>query len=71
VNETQKTVTGEVRLKLYKGNVTNAGVTSPHSLWSEAYATFDEEDVFDQQDSAGFINLFGLSVKMRAMVGKQ
>ena len=68
VNETQKTVTGEVRLKLYKGNVTNAGVRSPHSLWSEAFATFDEDDVFDQGDSEGFIHLFGLSVKLRAML---
>jgi len=68
VDETQKTVTGEVKLKLYKGNVTNAGVRSPFSLWSEAFATFDEDDVYDQGDSEGFINLFGLSVKLRAML---
>jgi len=68
VNETQKSVTGEVKLKLYKGNVTSAGVKSPHSLWSEAFATFDEDDVYDQGDSEGFINLFGLSVKLKAML---
>ena len=68
VNVTQQNVTGEVKLKLYKGNITSAGVTSPHSLWSEAFATFNEDDVFDQGDSKGFVNLFGLSVKLRAML---
>jgi len=68
VDVTQENVTGEVRLKLYKGNIINAGVTSPYSLWSEAMATFDGDDVYDQNDSAGFINLFGLSMKVRAMM---
>ena len=67
VDVTQQWVTGDVRLKLYKGNIINAGVTSPYSLWSEAFATFDEDDVYNQKDSAGFINLFGLGVKLRAM----
>ncbi len=68
VDETQKTVTGEVTLKLYKGNMINAGVTSPYSLYSEEIATFDEDHVYDQADSAGFINLFGLPIKVRAML---
>ncbi|MCR5141246.1 MAG: argininosuccinate synthase [Ruminococcus sp.] len=66
VTETQKTVTGDVRLKLYKGNIINAGVTSPYTLYDEEVATFDEDDVYDQKDSAGFINLFGLPIKVRA-----
>ncbi|MDR2752814.1 MAG: argininosuccinate synthase [Oscillospiraceae bacterium] len=71
VNVTQERVTGDVRLKLYKGNIVNAGVTSPHSLWSEAFATFDEDDVYDQADSAGFINLFGLSMKVQALLSQK
>lgn len=72
VDETQKTVTGDVKLKLYKGNIINAGVTSPHSLYSEAIATFGEDDVYDQADSAGFINLFGLPIKVKALLeGKE
>ncbi|MDR3312993.1 MAG: argininosuccinate synthase [Oscillospiraceae bacterium] len=70
VAKTQETVTGEVRLKLYKGNIINAGVTSPHSLWSEAFATFDGDNVYDQNDSAGFINLFGLPIKVRALLAQ-
>ena len=66
VTETQKTVTGDVRLKLYKGNIINAGVTSPYTLYDEEVATFDEDNVYDQKDSAGFINLFGLPIKVRA-----
>jgi argininosuccinate synthase len=66
VDETQKTVTGEVKLKLYKGNIINAGVTSPNSLYDEDIATFSEDDVYDQADSAGFINLFGLPIKVKA-----
>ncbi len=66
VDETQKTVTGTVKLKLYKGNIIDAGVTSPYSLYDEAVATFDEDDVYDQNDSAGFIHLFGLPIKVRA-----
>ena len=68
VTETQKTVTGDVKLKLYKGNIINAGVTSPFSLYSEEIATFGEDEVYDQKDSAGFINLFGLPIKVQAMV---
>ncbi len=66
VDSTQKTVTGEVKLKLYKGNIINAGVTSPYSLYDPEVATFDEDDVYDQKDSAGFINLFGLPIKVQA-----
>lgn len=68
VDETQKTVTGEVKLKLYKGNIINAGVTSPYSLYSEEIATFGEDDVYDQMDSKGFINLFGLPIKVKAQM---
>ena len=66
VTETQKTVTGDVRLKLYKGNIINAGVTSPYTLYDEEVATFDEDHVYNQKDSAGFINLFGLPIKVKA-----
>jgi len=66
VTETQKTVTGEVKLKLYKGNIINAGVTSPYTLYDEEIATFDEDEVYDQNDSAGFINLYGLPIKVKA-----
>lgn len=68
VDSTQKTVTGDVKLKLYKGNITNAGVTSPYSLYDEDIATFAEDDVYDQMDSQGFINLFGLPIKVKAMM---
>ena len=64
--ETQKTVTGEVKLKLYKGNIINAGVKSPYTLYDEEVATFDEDNVYNQADAVGFINLFGLPVKVRA-----
>ncbi len=67
VDSTQQTVTGDVTLKLYKGNLINAGVTSPYSLYNEEIATFDEDHVYNQADSAGFINLFGLPIKVRAM----
>lgn len=66
VDSTQETVTGDVKLKLYKGNIIDAGVTSPYSLYDEAIATFDEDEVYDQKDSAGFINLFGLPIKVQA-----
>ena len=66
VTSTQQTVTGTVKLKLYKGNVINAGVTSPYSLYDEEVATFDEDHVYDQKDAGGFINLYGLSMKVRA-----
>jgi len=68
VDKTQETVTGDVKIKLYKGNITPASVTSPYSLYSEEVATFGEDDVYDQKDSAGFINLFGLPIKVRAML---
>ena len=68
VDSTQETVTGDVKLKLYKGNITNAGVTSPYSLYDEDIATFAEDDVYDQMDSQGFINLFGLPIKVKAMM---
>jgi len=71
VDETQKTVNGTVKLKLYKGNIINAGVTSPDSLYDEGIATFGEDEVYNQQDSAGFINLFGLPIKVRAMKNKK
>ncbi len=70
VAETQKTVTGDVTLKLYKGNIINAGVTSPYSLYSEEIATFGEDHVYNQKDSAGFINLFGLPIAARATLLK-
>ena len=70
VDSTQQTVTGEVKLKLYKGNIIDAGVTSPYSLYNSDMATFDEDEVYDQADSAGFINLFGLPIKVRAMARK-
>ena len=68
VNETQKTVSGTVRLKLYKGNVSPAGAKSPYSLYSEEFATFGEDEVYNHQDAEGFINLFGLPLKVRAMI---
>ena len=70
VTETQKTVTGEVKLKLYKGNIINAGVTSPYSLYSEEIATFGEDHVYDQKNAAGFISLFGLPIAARATLLK-
>ncbi len=71
IDKTQETVTGDVRLKLYKGNIINAGVTSPYSLYDEEIATFDEDEVYDQNDSAGFINLFGLPIKVKAMLDEK
>ena len=67
VDKTQETVTGKVRLKLYEGNMINAGVWSKNSLYSEEIATFGESD-YDQKDSAGFINLYGLPIKVQAIV---
>ena len=75
VSKTQETVTGEVKLKLYKGNIVNAGMTSPYSLYSEEYATFGEDGVYNQKDAEGFINLFGLPTvvnsKMHSSINKQ
>ena len=68
VDETQKTVTGTVKLKLYKGNIISAGSTSPYSLYNEEFVTFGEDDVYNQTDAEGFINLFGLPLKMRALM---
>ncbi len=67
VDSTQQTVTGEVKVKLYKGNVIHAGTTSPYTLYSEEMATFEEDQSYDQMDSQGFINLFGLPLKVRAL----
>lgn len=71
VDETQKLVTGTVRMKLYKGNAVAVGVKSPYSLYSEEYATFGEDQVYDQKDSAGFINLVGLPLVVRANMLKK
>ncbi len=67
VESTQQTTTGSVKLKLYKGNIINAGTTSPYSLYSEEFATFDEDNVYNQADATGFINLFGLPIKVKAL----
>ena len=69
VNVTEENVSGTVRLKLYKGNVIIAGRKSPHSLYREDYASFGEEDVYNQQDAEGFIQLFGLPMKVEALLG--
>ena len=71
VDKTQETVTGKVKLKLYKGNIIKAGVWSDYSLYSEEIATFGEDHVYNQADSAGFINLYGLPIKVAAMVAKK
>ena len=68
VQSTQQHVTGTVKLKLYKGNIIIAGRKSPYSLYREELATFGEEDVYDQADAKGFINLFGLPLKVRSLV---
>ncbi|MCD7760321.1 MAG: argininosuccinate synthase, partial [Clostridiales bacterium] len=66
VDKTQEYVTGTVRVKLYKGNIIPAGMTSPYSLYSENLATFDESD-YNQKDAEGFINLWGLPTKVQAL----
>lgn len=68
VDETQKTVTGTVRLKLYKGNVMSAGAKSPYSLYSQEYVTFGADEVYNQSDATGFITLFGLPLTVRALM---
>ena len=68
VDKTQENVTGKVRIKLYKGNMIKAGAWSDYSLYSEEIATFGEDNVYNQADSAGFINLFGLPIKVQAQV---
>lgn len=70
VNETQKTVTGSVRLKLFKGNIYSAGIKSPFSLYNEKLVTFGAGGDYNQADATGFINLFGLPLKVRALVNK-
>ncbi len=71
VRSTEQTLTGAVRLKLYKGNIIMAGRKSPYSLYREDYATFGEEDVYNQEDAVGFIKLFGLPLKVRALLNME
>ena len=71
VDKTQETVTGKVGLKLYKGNIIPNGLESPYSLYSVKTASFDEDDEYDQKDSAGFINLYALPTKIRAKMEKK
>ena len=72
VNKTQETVTGDVKLKLYKGNVMNAGITSPYTLYDETVASFgDDGGAYNQKDAAGFINLFGLPLKVKALLDQK
>lgn len=68
IDKTQETCSGEVRLKLYKGMVTTAGMTSPYSLYNEEFVTFGEDEVYNQADAEGFINLFGLPLKVNALM---
>jgi argininosuccinate synthase len=71
VDETQKTAAGSVRLKLYKGNIKSAGVQSPYSLYHEGFVTFGRDEVYNQADAEGFINLFGLPLKVRALLHRE
>jgi argininosuccinate synthase len=71
VDKTQEQVTGEVRLKLYKGNIINAGVWSDYSLYNMEISTFEESGEYNPKDAGGFINLFGLPIKVRAMLDKK
>ena len=68
VTSTQEYVTGEVKFKLYKGNIISAGATSPYSLYNHDFVTFEEDDVYNQADAEGFINLFGLPLKINALM---
>ena len=68
VDSTQETVTGTVKLKLYKGNIMSAGAKSPYSLYNQEFVTFEEDHVYNQADAEGFINLFGLPLKVRALM---
>ena len=70
IDSTQETVTGTVRMKLYKGNCTPAGTKSPYSLYNKEFVTFGEDKVYNQKDAEGFINLFGLPLKVRALMKK-
>ena len=67
IESTQEKVTGEVKFKLYKGNIIKAGTSSPYSLYNESIASFTTGDLYDHHDAEGFINLFGLASKVRAM----
>ncbi len=71
INESQKNVNGEVKLKLYKGNIMGAGVTSPDTLYSEQTASFGEDEDYNQMDAQGFINLYGLPMKVKALLEQQ
>ena len=71
VDSTQETVTGDVKLKLYKGNIINSSLESPYSLYDEVTASFDEDEDYDQMDSQGFINLFGLPIKVQAKLNQK
>ena len=71
VKSTQEYVTGEVKLKLYKGTIIKAGTTSPYSLYNESLASFTTGDLYDHHDADGFITLFGLPLKVRAMMLKE
>ncbi len=71
VDSTQCTVTGTVRLRLYKGNIMSAGAKSKYSLYNQEYVTFEEDDVYNQADGTGFVNLFGLPLKVRALMQKK
>ena len=71
VESTQERVTGEVKMKLYKGNIIKAGTTSPYSLYSESLASFTTGELYNHKDAEGFINLFGLSTKVRAMLDQK
>ena len=68
---TQQTVTGSVRVKLYKGSCTAVASRSPYSLYSEELATFGADDIYSQKDAEGFINLFGLPLKVQALLNKK
>ena len=70
VDITQEFVTGDVNLKLYKGNIILAGTESKYSLYSEEFSTFEEDEVYNQKDAEGFINLFGLSTKIESLLRK-
>ena len=67
MDSTQKYVTGEAKMKLYKGNIIRAGTTSPYSLYNESLASFTTGDLYDHHDASGFITLFGLSSKVRGL----
>jgi argininosuccinate synthase len=71
IDSTQQTVTGLVKMKLYKGNCIPAGAKSPYSLYNQEFVTFGEDQVYNQKDAEGFINLYGLPLKVRALMMKQ